>query len=239
MKNYSESYWSKRAKKYDETSWVKNESFIENFLDMISDKSFSNILEVGIGTGAVANIMTSRKGALTGIDISKEMIDQIKNDKITPIVANAHDLPFEENTFELIYMRNVIHYLEKPEKVFSEIHRCLKPGGTYLFSQVVPPNDNISSEYDWLIGRNIHYPTKNEILELFLLFKKINHNDFLLENQSINNWLENTCQNEEERKEIIDRHRKTSEEYRLMANYRDVTDDIFVSIRHFMVSGEK
>ena len=148
MKNYSKNYWSKRAKKYNKTSWVKNESFIDTFLNMIPNKKFSKILEVGIGTGAVADIMSEKKGHLTGIDISKEMIDQINNDKITPIVANAHDLPFEENTFELIYMRNVIHYLEKPEKVFSEIYRCLKPNGTYLFSQVVPPDGNISSEYD-------------------------------------------------------------------------------------------
>ena len=239
MKNYSENYWSKRAKKYDKTSWVKNEGFIDAFLDMIPNQTFSKILEVGIGTGAVADIMCEKKGSLTGIDISKEMIDQIKNDKITPIVANAHDLPFEENTFELIYMRNVIHYLEKPEKVFSEIHRCLKPNGTYLFSQVVPPDDNISSEYDWLVGRNIHYPTKNEILELFSHFKKIKHNDFVLEHQSIINWLDNTCQNETEKQEIINRHRKTSSSYRSLANYTEEKDDIFVNIRHFMITGEK
>jgi len=239
MKNYSEHYWAKRAQLYNNTNWVKNENFIDAFLDMISNKLYSNILEVGIGTGAVAKIMSEKKGPLIGIDISKEMIGQINHNKITPIVANAHDLPFEENSFDLIYMRNVIHYLDNPKKVFSEIHRCLKSGGTYLFSQVVPPDDTISSEYDWLVGREIHYPTKNEILELFSPFKKINHNDFLLENQSINNWLVNTCQNEEKRKEIIDRHRKTSEDYRLMANYCEAQDDIFVSIRHFMVSGEK
>ena len=143
-------------------------------------------------------------------------------------------IKLSENTFELITTADIQNDWQNGITSIMEL-----PAGTYLFSQVVPPNDNISSEYDWLIGRNIHYPTKNEILELFSLFKKINHNDFLLENQSINNWLENTCQNEEKRKEIIDRHRKTSEEYRLMANYREVTDDIFVSIRHFMVSGEK
>jgi len=239
MKNYSENYWAKRAQSYNNTNWVKNEKFIDAFLDMISNKSYSNILEIGIGTGAVAKVMSEVKGPLIGIDISKEMIDQIKYDNITPIVANAHDLPFADSSFDLIYMRNVIHYLDDPKKVFSEIFRCLKSGGTHLFSQVVPPDDTISTEYDWLVGRDIHYPTKNEILELFSPFKKINHNDFLLENQSINNWLDNTCQKQEERKEIIDRHHKTSHDYRSLANYRQTEDDIFVNIRHFMVSGEK
>ena len=74
MKNYSESYLSKRAKKYDKTSWVKNEGFIDAFLDMIPNQTFSKILEVGIGTGAVADIMCEKKRPLPGIDISKEMM---------------------------------------------------------------------------------------------------------------------------------------------------------------------
>ena len=101
---------------------------------MIPKKSYPNILEVGIGTGAVAAKVSERIGPLTGIDISQEMIDKINYDGVTPIVANAHNLPFEDGSFELIYMRNVIHYIDNPQKVFSEIYRCLKKGGQFLFS---------------------------------------------------------------------------------------------------------
>mgnify|MGYP001452093536 CR=1 FL=1 len=239
MKNFSEDYWSKRAKLYNKTNWVKSDVLIDAFINMISEKSFSIILEVGIGTGALAKTMSERKGPVIGIDISKDMINQINHDKIKPILANAHDLPFENNSFDLIYMRNVIHYLENPKKVFNEIYRCLKPKGTYLFSQVVPPDDSISNEYDWLVGRNMHYPTKNEILELFSLFKQIKHDDFILKNQSILNWLDNTCQNEAEKKNIIERHQNTSKKYRFMADYHELEGDIYVDIRHFMVTGEK
>ena len=239
MKNFSEDYWSKRARLYNKTNWVKNEVLIDAFINMIAKESFSKILEVGIGTGAVAKIMIERKGPLIGVDISKEMINQINNEEITTIVANAHDLPFENNSFDLIYMRNVIHYLENPKKVFNEIYRCLKPKGSYLFSQVVPPDDSISKEYDWLIGRNIHYPTKNEILELFSLFSEVVHDDFLLKNQSIMNWLDNTIENKKNKKYIIDRHHKTTKKYRLMSNYHETKSDIFVDIRHFMVTGKK
>ena len=239
MKNFSEYYWSKRAKLYNKTNWVKNEVLIDAFINMIAKESFSKILEVGIGTGAVAKIMIERKGPLIGIDISKEMINQINHEEITTIVANAHDLPFENNSFDLIYMRNVIHYLENPKKVFNEIYRCLKPNGSYLFSQVVPPDDSISKEYDWLVGRNIHYPTKSEILELFSLFNEIEHDDFILKNQSIMNWLDNTFENEKKKKNIIARHHKTTKKYRLMSNYFESKNDIFVDIKHFMVTGKK
>ena len=83
MKNYSENYWAKRAKSYNKTSWVKNESFIDGFLEMIGHKSFSNILEVGIGTGALAKIISEKKGPLIGIDISNEMINKINHNIIS------------------------------------------------------------------------------------------------------------------------------------------------------------
>ncbi|MBT4736102.1 MAG: class I SAM-dependent methyltransferase, partial [Candidatus Marinimicrobia bacterium] len=109
MKGYSEKYWADRAGQYNKTSWVKNEDFIDAYLEMLPRKSFDSILEVGIGTGAVANKVSERIGPLTGIDISKDMIAKIDHPDITPMVANAHNLPFEDASFELIYMRNVIH----------------------------------------------------------------------------------------------------------------------------------
>ncbi len=239
MKGYSENYWAKRAKQYNKTNWVKDDSFIDAFLGMIPIAEYPHILEVGIGTGAVAEKVSEKIGPLTGIDISQDMIDKINHDGITPIVANAHELPFNKDSFELIYMRNVIHYIDDPEKVFSEIYRCLKPEGQFLFSQVVPPDDSISKEYDWLVGRDIHYPTKSEILDLFSAFHSVKQDDFVLEKQSIMNWLNNTCQSEDEKENIIERHRSTSGAYRLLSNYKESSKDIFVDIRHFMVSGKK
>ena len=54
MKGYSKRYWAKRASQYDKTNWVKDKKFIDAFLDMIPNNKFNSILEVGIGTGAIA-----------------------------------------------------------------------------------------------------------------------------------------------------------------------------------------
>ena len=239
MKGYSENYWANRAVQYNKISWVKNEDFIDAFLQMLPQKSFDSILEVGIGTGAVANKVSEIIGPLTGIDISKEMIAKINHPGITPIVANAHNLPFEDSSFELIYMRNVIHYIDDPVLAFSEIYRCLKPNGCFLFSQVVPPDDSISEEYDWLIGRDIHYPTQGEIIQLFSKYSSINQGSFILKNQSIMNWLNNTCNDKTQKQNTIDRHRLTSDTYQGLANFKETEHDIFVDIKHLMVLGQK
>jgi len=239
MKGYSEDYWAKRAGHYNQTNWVKNEDFIDAFLGMLPDKSFDMILEVGIGTGAVAEKVSERIGPLTGIDISQKMISKINNDGITPILGNAHDMPFENESFELIYMRNVIHYIDDPALAFSEIYRCLKPNGCFLFSQVVPPDDSISEEYDWLVGRDIHYPTKKQISDLFSQFKGIRNDEFILREQSIMNWVNNTCENESQKKEIINRHYNTSKLYKFLASFKEFDGDILVDIKHLIVIGQK
>ena len=239
MKGYSENYWAKRAKQYNKTNWVKNENFMVRFLGMLPDKKYEPILEVGIGTGAVAEKVCEKIGPLTGIDISKEMISQIDHPEITPILGNAHCLPFDDSYFNLILMRNVIHYIDDPELAFSEIYRCLMPNGYFLFSQVVSPDDSISEEYDRLVGRNIHYPTQGEIIQLFSIYRSVTQDNFILKNQSIINWINNTCNDKSQKKHTIDRHRQTSDTYKRLSNYSETANDMFVDIKHFMVLGQK
>ena len=239
MKDYEENYWAESADLYNKTSWVRDVNFLDAFLGMLPDKTFNSILEVGIGTGVVAEKVAENIGPLIGIDISKEMISQINHPNITAMIGDAHKLEFDNNTFDLIYMRNVCHYIDNPHLAFSEIYRCLKPCGYFLFSQVVPPDDSTSEEYDWLIGRNIHYPTKEEITDWMkdLHIKDSNH--YILSSQSIMNWLNNTCNNKKEKEEIIHRHHETSDLYKSLVNFSASDNDIFVDIKHFMILAVK
>ena len=98
MKNYDKNYWAKRAVLYNKISWVKDVYFIDAFLGMLSERTFNSILEVGIGTGAVAEKVAENIGPLIGIDISKEMISNINHPNITAIVGDAHKLEFDNIT---------------------------------------------------------------------------------------------------------------------------------------------
>jgi len=235
MKGYSKNYWLKRSEKYNKTNWVNDQKYFDAYLGLLPQKQFDSILEVGIGTGAVANVVSERVGSLIGIDFSAEMISKIDHPGIDARLADAHALPFQDDSFELIYMRNVVHYLDDPELAFSEIYRCLKQNGYFLFSQVIPPDDSISEEYDWLIGRNIHYPTHASIVELFSIFTVLRKNIFIFKNQSINNWLDNTCDNEEEKTIVKNRHLNASKRYKWLAKFKKMDDDIFIDIKHLIV----
>ena len=89
------------------------------------------------------------------------------------------------------------------------------------------------------MGRDIHYPTQGEILKYFSKFSIIRQDNYILKKQSIKNWLNNTCNDESERQNIINRHRITSEEYKLLVNYEETENDIMVNICHFIIIGTK
>ena len=109
MKNYDNEYWAERVEYYNKTSWVKNKDFLDSFLNLLPKQKYDSILEVGIVTGAVAEKVVEKLGPLIGIDISPDMISKITHLKITAVVGDAHNLKYENDTFDLIYIRNLIH----------------------------------------------------------------------------------------------------------------------------------
>ena len=115
----------------------------------------------------------------------------------------------------------------------------MKPKAYFLFSQVVPPDDSISEEYDWLVGRNIHYPTQKEIIDMFKDFSIIKRLEFILEKQSITNWLNNTFNDKAKKIEIVQYHWDTSDHNKSLAQYEENSGDIFVNIKHMLVLGQK
>ena len=50
----------------------------------------------------------------------------------TDIVADAHELPFDDETFEAVIAMNAFEHYREPHQVTAELHRVLKPGGRIL-----------------------------------------------------------------------------------------------------------
>jgi len=95
------------------------------------------VLEVGFGPGTDF-IQWLRAGAeVSGIDLTQEGLDHLRNriavyglpDPESIRVADAENLPFESNTFDLGYSFGVLHHSPNTEKAISELVRVAKPGG--------------------------------------------------------------------------------------------------------------
>ncbi len=125
---------------------MRNEQFLRHGIDRDGMTSFAvnkaeplpgRVLDIGTGRGFTAVELASRGAGVTTIDMSEEMlksawlhaVDAGVADKIEFHLADGGDLPFEEGSFEVVIMINVLHHLENPGAVLLEIARVLMPGG--------------------------------------------------------------------------------------------------------------
>jgi ubiquinone/menaquinone biosynthesis C-methylase UbiE len=93
------------------------------------------VLEIGCGLGTDA-INFARAGAdYTGVDLTERSIELVQrrfafeNLQGNLQTADAENLPFADNTFDLIYSHGVLHHTPDTQRAINEAHRVLKPGG--------------------------------------------------------------------------------------------------------------
>jgi ubiquinone/menaquinone biosynthesis C-methylase UbiE len=103
---------------------------------------FPRALEIGAGTGYFTlNLMQDGViGAGTCTDISPGMLETLEGNaaalglEVETAACDAAELPFEDESFDLVLGHAVLHHLPDLDRAFAEFHRVLKPGGTLFFA---------------------------------------------------------------------------------------------------------
>ena len=103
---------------------------------------FDRSLEIGSGTGyfSLHLLMSGVVGRATCTDISPGMVAALEQNAerleldVEALVADAEQLPFEDDSFDLVVGHAVLHHLPDLQQAFAEVFRVLKPGGTIVFA---------------------------------------------------------------------------------------------------------
>lgn len=105
------------------------------------------VLDIGCGGGFdmfCSSELVGPKGTVFGLDLSLEMLEKAKENLALAGVRNAktqtgssEQLPFENNTFDIITSNGVFNLSPEKEKTYSEIFRVLNPGGRLQFADMV------------------------------------------------------------------------------------------------------
>jgi len=93
-----------------------------------------SVLEIGAGSGLGDQHNFSLRGEVqryVGIDLDPRVLEHPDLDEA--YVADAEELPFAENSFDVVFHTMVAEHIEHPDLLISECARVLKPGGVFLF----------------------------------------------------------------------------------------------------------
>jgi len=107
----------------------------------------SHVLEVGSGRGGGASFLTRyfKPETYTAIDINSNTIKfcnkRHKVDGLKFIHGEAENLPFANESFDAVVNVESARCYGNIPKFFSEVKRVLKPGGKFLFADMIKPND--------------------------------------------------------------------------------------------------
>jgi SAM-dependent methyltransferase len=116
-----------------------------------------NVVDLGCGSGLYAQYLLAQGvNKVTCIDYAQEMVDLVlskakQSNVCERVIAYAQDLslglPNEASTSaDLVISPLMVHYLEDLNPLFSDVHRVLKKGGTFVFSTHHPFADFECSE---------------------------------------------------------------------------------------------
>lgn len=92
-----------------------------------------NILDVGCALGGFLDYIGNKGfSELAGVDMTQTYVEQARlKNRYRIEIGNAESLPFDNHSFDIIVMEQVMEHLFHPENAFQEARRVLKNGGIF------------------------------------------------------------------------------------------------------------
>ncbi|MBN1815202.1 MAG: class I SAM-dependent methyltransferase [Anaerolineae bacterium] len=136
------------AERYAERHRKMAEKFGDEYAEKLISRGFykGRIIDVGCGFGGM-NIVLARRFAdseIVGIDLSDPLL-QLANrsaqaanlgDRVRFEKADVHQIPYDDNSFDVVINTNMAHLVDDPVQMLNEIERILVPDGCLFIADI-------------------------------------------------------------------------------------------------------
>ncbi len=140
---WGNSYRLIASEKWKAKSAAMGRDVTEALVEYAHPKPGMKVLDLASGTGEPAISLASRvrpAGHVTALDLSSELLqiaaERAQQRKLTNFSiqqADAHELPFPHQAFDLVTSRFGVMFFQNTQKALREVHRVLKPGARTCF----------------------------------------------------------------------------------------------------------
>ena len=160
-------HFKKRAKRYERYGkWVSDEEILRLMSSLVSNIPH-NVLDVGAGTGAIVKYFIQKfpNSNFVALDNCNSMLLHIdESENIVRCLSSVTNIPYNDNTFDLVVSRQCLHYVKNLDKAFSEIYRVLQNGKTFILAEIIAADEE-SKEY-WREAGRIRQPLRANSLSM-------------------------------------------------------------------------
>ena len=139
MVDHMVDFFDQVAPAYDTWAGSLHSRVATRLVEVTAPKRGHHVLDVGTGTGLVANLVAARvkPGSVIGIDLSERMLSIARARKLPNsqfVGMAAERLVFRPSTFDLVTMGEALTYFADPVAALQEAHRVLRPKGRLAVS---------------------------------------------------------------------------------------------------------
>ncbi|MDH3693943.1 MAG: methyltransferase domain-containing protein [Gammaproteobacteria bacterium] len=120
------------------------------------DLKAKTILDIGCGTGGIDIFLAEKfePAKIVGIDVDEGLVNRCKtaatgkslNDVLEFRAIEPGSLPFDSESFDIVFSKDSIIHIEDKHAIFADIYRVLKPGGVFCASDWLRNNDEPMSD---------------------------------------------------------------------------------------------
>ncbi|MET1754246.1 metalloregulator ArsR/SmtB family transcription factor [Novosphingobium sp. RD2P27] len=134
----AEAYFARHAGEWDTLRSLHSpdEAVEEALKAMLDGQSLGALLDVGTGTGRMAELFAPHAAQVTALDKSPEMLrvarsrlDKLPSGAVNLVQGDFTALPFSAGIFDTVLFHQVLHYAQNPTVVLAEAARATRPGG--------------------------------------------------------------------------------------------------------------
>ena len=114
------------------------------------DLNNKSVLDIGCGLGGPCRMLAETYNCTTsGVDLSTEYIRTAEKlsrlvkleSKTSFVKGDATDLPFDDESFDVVWTQHVQMNVPDKQKFYEEVNRVLKPGGHFLYYDIFKKNE--------------------------------------------------------------------------------------------------
>ena len=159
-KKYSEALYDSFASSYDQVMEKLDSKSLDEMISCLPKRKWQKVLDLACGTGTFALKFDQEFHSLTGVDISKNMLQRAEETEKYNRLCHQDIFEFltdEESLYSLIVASDVIPYLQQLDHLFELVFAHLEEEGVFMFT--VETDDSLSHEELQVTGRMV-YPTK-------------------------------------------------------------------------------